>query len=145
MGFLGVNPKRNRRLDTLRKTCVPLFGIPSPIPTYPGLELEQNIVKEFGRRLQNLDARENRAAVLKEQAVRFRAITRDGLGTNQQPFMLLFGESLYSAVIPDLMCADDLQAFMKVWMIRGYVPATITALKPGKYWTYSLEQDFKSI
>ena len=74
MGFLGVNPKRNERLDTLGKACVPVLGIPSPIPMYPGLELEQNVVKEFSRRLQKLGPRDSREAILKEQMDRFRAI-----------------------------------------------------------------------
>jgi hypothetical protein len=59
--------------------------------------------------------------------------------------MLSFGESLYSVIIPDLMTDDDIQAFMNVWLIRGYIPATMTALKTGRHWTYSLDEEFRAI
>jgi hypothetical protein len=112
---------------------------------YPGLQLEQDAGKEFSRRLQKLGPRDSLEPLLKERVARFRAIAHEALGTDQQPFMLLFGESTYSAFIPDLLTEDDIQAFINVWLIRGYIPATMTALKTGGHWTYSLDEEFRAI
>jgi hypothetical protein len=149
MGFLGVNPRRNTRLDAVGKPRVALFGIPAPfgLPSpsaLPGSSALEDLIVEFNRRRERLGPRLDREALVKHEKKQMDVLARDTFGTDQQPLMLLFGESLYSAFIPDLMSPDDRQAFINAWATRGFIPVAIEALKKGGYWTYELGGKFKA-
>ena len=144
MSFIGANPKRNQRLDALRKSQVNLLGIPAPIPPLVGGDsckgaAGAEIVREmFDRRLREMGPRADRAAIFREVEERVRSLWSRTLGTDQPPIMLTFGEPVYCAFIQDSMTPDDLQAFITGWKIRGCVPATILAHKEVRVWTYEL-------
>lgn len=153
MSFIGVNPKRNERLDSLRKPRATLLGIPAPLP--PTICLEPStkdtqtasivVMKELKQRLKEQGPRGNREAVFREAAEKLRALAHETMGTGQPPIMLQFGEALYSGFVQDLMSSDDLHAFNTVWRIRGCVPATIMASKEARSWTYDLVERHRMI
>jgi hypothetical protein len=141
VGFLGVNPKRNARLDALGKPHVSLLGIPAPygIPSTFGVlgsSALEDLIAGLSKRREALGPRVNRQELLLDEKRQIDALTRDTFGTDQQPIMLLFGEALFSAFIPDLMSSDELQVFTNMWTVRGITPAKISAIKHGRHWTY---------
>jgi hypothetical protein len=147
MGFLGVNPRRNVRLDALGKTRVTLLGIPAPygLPSASGglgSSALEDLILELSQRREKLVHRVNRDDLSKDEKLRMDSLARDTFGTAQQPLMLLFEEALFSGFIPDLMSSDELQGFSNTWATRGFTPIKISAVKEGRYWTYTLEGNF---
>jgi hypothetical protein len=140
MSFLGVNPRRNPLLDTLRRPVAELRGIPAPYPTgladVAGDEPPLNVLEELARRL--TEPRANRSAVMQEMRPKLMAQRLRVYGTTQPHVMLQFQDQLFVAFAPELMPPPDRGAFLTHWRIRGLVPANIEATKEERRWSYRL-------
>lgn len=145
MGFLGVNPRRNARLDTLRKSIVSLRGIPVPLPPtlaeLPGQAPREDVLQALQKRLK--EPRADRDRLYREALTKLEAQRPEIYGTAQQPMMLEFEEGLYTAFIPDLLTSEDARSFLSHWKLRGLVPAVLEASKTGSAWSYRFVEGCK--
>jgi hypothetical protein len=134
--FSGSNPKKNKRLDMLRKPEILLLGFTAG--AYPEKTGAIDIVKEMTRKLAAQGPRRDRMALAHEMKDRLRSAASDVFGTEQQPFVLYFGAGPFVMFIPDLMSADELQAFRQGVMIQGLKLAKVFARKTEGSWHFEL-------
>ncbi len=147
MAYLGTNPRKHGRLDSLGRTAVMLAGIPAPLPpslgTMPGDEARGQILKEASARLKS--PRADRQRILEDAAQKLRDSSESVFGTSQIPFMVQVDDDLFTTFIPDLMEDSERFSFYQNWRLRGLLPAEVEARKEGSIWKYRLSEKWRSV